>query len=258
MIPPRLEAKLRATCRKAVYYGFRHKCPFCGSSLRAFLPFGFEFTVLKEMKVAGGGYRPNALCPVCSSLDRERLVYLFLLHKTDIFERPGRLLHVAPEARLAEIFRTTENLDYLTADISAKTAMVEMDITNIQFPDASFDVIICNHVLEHIIDDGKAMSELHRTLKPGGMAILQVPVSQALKDTYEDFEITDKAEREEVFGQGDHVRIYSSAGYQHKLARAGFKVNAFNWIAEPGSFGGKRNLFGLSEQEPVFLVRKYG
>jgi SAM-dependent methyltransferase len=255
MIPVKFRPRLRATYERVSYFGFRYKCPLCNSRLKTFLPFGFTFPVLKAKKVVGGGYRQNALCPICGSLDRERLLYLYLLHKTDIFEKPKKLLHVAPEARLTARLRAKADIDYLTADISSKDVMVEMDITDIRFPDESFDAIICNHVLEHIIDDGKAMSELYRILKPGGWAILQVPLSLTLKNTYEDFSITTSTAREEAFGQADHVRVYA-ADYQDRLAQAGFRVSVFKWVTEAENFGGRRNVFGLNEEECVYSVSK--
>jgi SAM-dependent methyltransferase len=206
-------------------------------------------------KVVGGGYRLNSLCPICDSFDRERLLYLYLLHKTDIFRSAKKLLHVAPEEKVKAILSSKTNLDYLTADLSAKDVRIEMDTTDIRFPDNSFDAIICNHVLEHIIDDRKAMTELRRVLKPAGWAILQVPVSLSLDQTYEDFSITTARGREEAFGQHDHVRIYA-ADYEAKLASAGFKVDVFRWIAEGRSFGGRKNRFGLNEDECVYVVRK--
>ncbi len=133
--------------------------------------------------------------------------------------------------------------------------MVRMDITDIQFPENSFDAIICNHVLEHVIDDYKAMTELHRVLKPGGWAILQVPISLSLDKTYEDFSITTARGREEAFGQDDHVRIYAK-DYASRLEQAGFKVNVFNWDAVAGSFGGSSNKYGLNEDEQIYSVVK--
>jgi predicted SAM-dependent methyltransferase len=250
-----LRPRLRAICRRAYYFGFRFKCPFCCSRLRTFLPYGPSLPVLKEKKVIGGGYRDNAVCPMCASRDRERLLYLFLLNKTNVFAKPLRLLHVAPEARVNDKLRQTAALDYLTADISSQHVMVEVDITQIQFPDDSFDAIICNHVLEHVVNDQKAMSELYRILKPGGWAILQVPLSTTLKRTYEDFSITSTEGREKAFGQGDHVRIYAE-DYKDRLARAGFKVNVFKWFTEPENFGGRRNAFGLNKEEGIFSVTK--
>jgi SAM-dependent methyltransferase len=255
LIPAKLQPGLEAIYLRMFYFGFRYQCPICNSRLRTFLPFGFNFPVLEEKKVVAGGYRQNALCPVCGSLDRWRLLYLYLLRKTDIFEKPKKLLHVAPEGKVADILRAKGNIDYLTADISSKDVMVEMDITDIRFPNDSFDAIICNHVLEHVVDDDKAMSELYRTLKPGGWAILQVPISLTLKNTYEDFSITTVTAREEAFGQGDHVRIYAE-DYQDRLAQAGFQVNVFKWINEAEDFGGRGNVFGLNEEERVYFVRK--
>jgi len=255
VIPSEFLPTLRAAMEKVVYFGFRYKCPLCNSRLRCFLPFGLKLSVFREKKVVGGGYRQNALCPICGSLDRERLLYLYLLKKTDLFEKPKKLLHVAPEPRVANILRTKVKVDYLTADISSKNVMVKMDITDICFPDHSFDAIICNHVLEHIIDDGKAISEFYRTLKPGGWAILQVPLSLTLKNTYEDFSIATIRGREEAFGQEDHVRIYA-ADYNDRLAHAGFKVTVFRWVTETATFGGRQNIFGLNEKECVYLVSK--
>ncbi len=256
LIPVKVRAKLRAAQERASYFGLRYKCPICKARLKTFFPFGFDFPVIKDKKIVGGGCRQNAVCPICGSYDRERLLYLYLLHKTDIFQKPKKLLHIAPEEAVEKILRAKVNIDYLTADVAAKNVMVAMDITDIRFPDNSFDAIICNHVLEHVIDDGKAMSELYRILNPGGWAILQVPISLTLKNTYEDFSITTITGREQAFGQDDHVRIYAE-DYQARLAQAGFKVNVFKWVNEPKKFGGRRNVFGLIEEEDVYSVTKH-
>lgn len=253
LVPANVRSALKKTFLRIAHSGTRHKCPLCDSSLKSFLPFGFTFPVLTEKQVIGGGYRQNVLCPVCGSIDRERLLHLYLLHKTDLFNKPSKLLHVAPEPRLTEILKSQPNLDYLTADFYVDTVMVKMDITDIHYPDNSFDVIICNHVLEHIIDDRKAMSELYRTLKPEGWAILQVPISHVLKSTYEDSSIVTKQEREIAFGQDDHVRIYAD-DYVDRLAQVGFKVKIFRWVDEPEAFGGETNLFGLNKEEAIYFV----
>lgn len=255
LIPDKFRPRIEMAFERLYYFGFRYKCLFCNSHLRTFLPHGLDFPVLKEKKVVGGGYRQNALCPICRSLDGERLLYLYLLHKTDIFENPNKLLHIAPEAGLENILRVNKMIDYLTADIISNSVMERMDIRNIHHPDSSFDEIICNHVLEHITEDEKAMSELYRILKPGGWAILQVPLSQTLKNTYEDSSITTKAGRERAFGQEDHVRIYAE-DYQDRLEKVGFKVNNFKWQTELDNFGGSHNVFGLIEEEQIYFVRK--
>jgi len=255
LIPANVRSALKKTSLRIAHSGTEHKCSLCDSGIKSFLPFGFSFPVLTEKQVVGGGYRQDVLCPVCGSLDRERLLHLYLLHKTDLFDRPYRLLHIAPEPRLTEILKSKPNLDYLTADFYVDTVMVKMDITDIQYPDNSFDAIICNHVLEHIIDDGKAMSELYRTLKPEGWAILQVPISHILESTYEDSSIVTEQEREIAFGQDDHVRIYAD-DYVDRLRQVGFKVNVFKWVDEPEVFGGENNLFGLNKEEAIYFVSK--
>ncbi len=247
----------RAILNRLRQFRYRYECPFCGVHLKRFLPFGLKFAVLREKQIVGGGYRENARCPSCGCIDRERLLYLYLRNETKLFEQPVRLLHVAPEARVAEVLHKLSHIEYVTADISGANVMTTMDITRIQFADDSFDAIICNHVLEHIIDDARAMSELHRVLKPGGWAILQVPISRLLDRTYEDFSIADTAAREAAFGQGDHVRIYGK-DYPARLARAGFAVRIFQWTTRPDRFGGSRNRFGLNRDEFVFVGWKAG
>lgn len=255
IIPAKLRSRLRTIQKQINYFGLMYKCPICNSHLKLFLTDGCRAPVLKEKNVVGGGYRHKNLCPICGSLDRDRLLYLFLKHKTNIFDTPQKLLHIAPEARVAAILGAKVSIDYLTADLYSKDFMVTMDITDIQFPTDSFDAIICNHVLEHIIDDHKAISELYRTLKPGGWAILQVPISISLNKTFEDFSITTKTGREEAFGQEDHVRIYAM-DYKDRLAQAGFKVNVFKWVTDHNDFGGHKNIFGLNEEECLFFVNK--
>lgn len=240
--------------KRLKYYGFRYKCPVCSSNLQHLLPFGFNFAVLNKHNVVGGGCR-NVLCPVCASSDRDRLLYLYLLHKTNIFQKPTKLLHVGPEKSLKDILHKQANIDYLTADLYREDVMIKMDITNIQLPDNSFDTIICNHVLEHIVDDRRAMSELYRTLKPGGWAILQVPISLSLENTYEDWSVTTTSGREQVFGQADHVRIYAK-DYKDRLEQIGFKVNVFEWSSEVEDFGGQNNIFGLNSDESVYVAIK--
>jgi predicted SAM-dependent methyltransferase len=255
MMPAGHESKLRFACAKLLYWGRRYRCPLCSSDLRTFLPFGARAPVFASLQVVGGGYRRNARCPICQCLDRERLVYLTLLRVTDAFEKHTRVLHVAPELQLSEILKKQGTVDYVTADLHSTQVMVKMDISTIQFPDEVFDGIVCNHVLEHIVDDGRAMAELYRVLRPKGWAILQVPISLALDHTYEDFSITTPRAREAAFGQHDHVRIYAR-DYKDRLEHVGFKVNVIRWTARVHDFGGPRNRFGLNEKESVYLATK--
>jgi predicted SAM-dependent methyltransferase len=182
-------------------------------------------------------------------------LYLFLLHKTDVFTRPIKVLHVAPEARLSKILSERNTIDYLTADLQSQHVMVKMDITAIQFPDDCFDAIICNHVLEHVVQDRAAMAELYRTLAPGGWAILQVPMSLKLERTYEDSSKTTTGARETAFGQHDHVRIYAR-DYTDRLEQAGFRIHVFYWTKDAQNFGGRKNRYGLNEQEGVYFATK--
>ena len=192
------------------------------------------------------------------SVDRqiERLVYLYLLKKTNFCDENLKLLHIAPEERLSAFIKKRSNIDYLTADIDLQrgNVMVKMDITQINYPDNTFDVVICNHVLEHIIDDHKAMSELFRVLKPNGWGILQVPISLSLSETFEDASVTTPEERERIFGQSDHVRIYAM-DYVDRLKKSGFDVEVFNWQDDP-QFSSVDNKYGLIELEKVFVVHK--
>ena len=253
LAPARFRPRVKAAAIRVRYMGWRYRCPFCGSRMRRYRPFGLDVPVLREKQVVGGGHRQNAQCPNCGSLDRERLLYLFLKYRTPLFATPHRLLHVAPEPRVAARLRADAGIDYLTADIEAPGVMVHMDITRIPCPDRGFDAIVCNHVLEHIIDDAKAMAELHRVLKPGGWAVLQVPIALALRETYEDFSIIAPLAREEAFGQDDHVRLYAR-DYRDRLARAGFGVDVFSWVDAGPEFGRKRNVFALNEDERVYCA----
>ncbi len=255
IIPHSIRADLRKRYLKYRYAGDRYQCPFCESQLSLMKPFGFDFPVLKEKEIIGGGRRENALCPVCGSFDRERLLYLFLLYRTDLFKGEKKVLHVAPEKHVAEILYRENTIDYLTADLLAEEVMVKMDITKIQYPDQTFDVVICNHVLEHVPDDLKAMKEIHRVLKEDGWAVLQVPFSPVLKETYEDSRLTTEEERSNAFGQPDHVRIYGK-DYKDRLKKAGFKVREFHWTKAGRNFGGDDNPFGLNREEPIFFVKK--
>ena len=168
--------------------------------------------------------RPNAQCPHCGSVERHRLLWIFLQKHTDIFKKDNKkILHVAAEPFLAEKLTKIYGENYLTADLFNPRAMVKMDITDIQYSNNTFDVIICNHVLEHVIDDAKAIREFCRVLKSTGWAILLVPIKQSLEKTYEDYSITTEAGRLEAFGQGDHVRYYGR-DYVDRLKSGGFKV----------------------------------
>jgi SAM-dependent methyltransferase len=191
--------------------GNRYTDPIDGKSFRKFLPYGYE------------NQRDNVLSPSTLSLERHRLLWLYLKNETDFFRAPKKVLHFAPEQAFYKRFRNQKNLDYTTTDLNSPLADVKADICNLPFKDNEFDVIFCNHVLEHIPDDTKAMQELYRILKKGGMAILQIPQDLNREKTFEDDSITDRKERAKIFGQYDHVRIYGR-DYFDKLRSVGFRV----------------------------------
>lgn len=255
VVPAPVRFRLQVAVRQAIYFGHRYACPCCGARLRHLHPMGFDFDVLREKHVIGGGYRLNALCPCCNATDRERLVYLYLTRRTELLDRPSRLLHIAPEPGLRRLLSGRAILDYVSADLLREDVDLQMDVTRIPFPDASFDVILCNHVLEHVPDDRQAMTELFRVIRPGGWAVLQVPISAVLEHTLEDFTVTSAADRERVFGQADHVRIYAR-DYLDRLRAAGFDVESFDWTLHPEDFGGASNRFALLEAERLFIARR--
>jgi len=194
-----------------VLKGNTYTDPIDNKNFRKFLPYGYE------------NQRENVLSPSTLSLERHRLLWLYLKNETDFFTASKRVLHFAPEQAFYKRFRKQKNLEYITTDLESPLADVKADICNLPFKDNEFDVILCNHVLEHIPDDTKAMQELFRILKKGGMAILQIPQDLSREKTFEDHSITDKKERARIFGQYDHVRIYGR-DYFEKLRSVGFEV----------------------------------
>ena len=198
--------------------GDRYTDPIDGKSFKRFLPYGY------------GKQRPNVLSPSTLSLERHRLLWLYLKNETSFFTENLKVLHMAPEQCFLDIFKKMENLNYTTADLYSPIVDVKANILELPFQDNSFDVVFCNHVLEHIEDDSKAMSELFRVMKPGGFGIFQVPQELNRAHTYEDFSITEPEERAKEFGQYDHVRIYGK-DYFERLRKAGFTVGEVNYSA---------------------------
>lgn len=210
--------------------------------------------MLTERQVIGGGVRPSA-CYNCGSSDRERLIYMYLQDERGFFTAPERLrvLHIAPEKRLSRFLLTVGFGEYLCGDLftpgyNHPAHVRNIDVNQIPFDDDSFDLILCNHVLEHVPTDDVAMKELARVLKPGGTAILQVPISANSEETFEDLTVVDPKEREQVFGQFDHVRIYGQ-DYVTRLERAGFAVDRV-------SLSEKYARYGVNPDEELFVCSK--
>jgi SAM-dependent methyltransferase len=200
------------------YRGDRYEDPIDGKTFSSFLPYGYARV------------RDNVLSPSTLSLERHRLLWLYLQEETELFNAPIRLLHFAPEQCFYTRFRNSENIDYTTTDLDSPLADVPADICDLPFQDNQFDMILCNHVLEHIPDDLQAMKELYRVLKPGGTAVLQIPLENNRATTFEDDSITDREERTRIFGQYDHVRVYGM-DYFDRLACVGFEVHTVDYTS---------------------------
>jgi len=241
-------ARHRATLRRAVrpllHRGDAVACPCCGKQFSGFVRHRA---------------RPHAKCPYCASLERHRLLHLYITERTDLPDGRYSVLHLAPEYELQRYLRSRPNLTYRSADLDSPLADDQVDIQALPYDDESFDVVLCLHVLEHIPDDRLAMRELHRVLKPGGRAIVMCPIDYDRSETLEDPSVTDPKERARVFGQFDHVRLYGP-DFEDRLAEAGFAVRLDRFIDElPPSrvarYGLRRDekLFG---REHVYLCTK--
>jgi SAM-dependent methyltransferase len=226
--------------RSVWYAGNQVICPCCEGRFSKFLVFG-------------ANRRSGAACPGCFSLERHRLLWLYLKNRTNLTSAPLRLLHLAPEYILQNALVNLPNIEYLSGDLAPGEAMVQMDITQIAYPDHSFDAILCSHVLEHIPDDSKAMRELCRVLRPGGWAILHVPLDPKLERTVEAPPDLSPEEREKSFGHHDHRRVYGR-DYKEKLEQAGFAVKVDSYSRELGEQESKQ--FGLVLDEDVYFCTK--
>ncbi len=224
-----------------VLKGDKVTCPVCEGNFKYFFPYG---TVKR---------RDNVLCPKCLSLERHRLLWLFLKSKTDFFTKKAELLHIAPEQCFYKIFKKQKNLKYLTADLVSPLAEVKMDIHEMPFEDNRFDYVLCNHVLEHVNDSHKAMTEIYRVLKPGGWAVMQVPLDTTRYETYEDWSITSEKDREIHFWQKDHVRLFG-LDYPDRLKKAGFKVEEVDLTKEINPELVKK--YRLAEGEIIYWCKK--
>ena len=244
IIPRPLLIRLSYVIRPVLVFwlkGNRYTDPIDGKSFRKFLPYGYE----KQ--------RDNVLSPSTLSLERHRLLWLYLQSETDFFVKPLKMLHFAPEQAFYRRFRQQQNLDYTTTDLSSPLADVKADICQLPFEDNTFDVIFCNHVLEHIPDDTQAMRELYRVLKPGGWAVLQIPQDLSRATTFEDDSITDPKERAKIFGQYDHVRVYGR-DYFDKLRSIGFEVQEVDYTQKMSKEQVER--YCLADGEIIPVVKK--
>ncbi|MDG2152658.1 MAG: methyltransferase domain-containing protein, partial [Crocinitomicaceae bacterium] len=204
-----------------LYRGNKVECPVCERSFSKFLSYGSNVA-----------HRENVLCPYDLTLERHRLMWLYLKRKTAFFSAKNlKVLHIAPEQCFLPHFKKQKNLNYTTADLVSPIADLHFDLHDIPLEDNQYDVVFCNHVMEHVDDPIRCMSELNRVMKPGGWAIMQVPQDMNREVTYEDKSITSPEEREKHFWQKDHVRLFGK-DYPNYLEKSGFKVDEFDLNTE--------------------------
>jgi SAM-dependent methyltransferase len=205
----RAARRVRRELGARILYGGRAvSCPCCQRRFRAF---------------RRHPRRPGWVCPACASLERHRALCLWLAEHPDALPAGARVLHVAPEAAITLVLRRASDLRVVAGDLHPLTGQTTVDVTNLPFPDETFDLVLCSHVLEHVPDDSVAMSELRRVLRPHGVAILQQPVDAARSTTLEDASVVAAKDRRRMFGQSDHVRLYGR-DVQSRLEAAGFRV----------------------------------
>jgi SAM-dependent methyltransferase len=245
------------SARKFLHYGRARRCVVCGSWVRSFRPQGYQYGINAELEVIGSIYKLDDECPICHSNDRTRLVLMYLKTRTSFFTSPCSLLHFAPEKGLTLVFEKAPNVAYSPVDLDPNRyrhagKVGAVDITAIPFQADRFDYIICNHVLEHVDDDRAAMRELCRVLKPGGIAILQVPISLKLERTREDPTVTTPEKRITCFGQHDHVRLYAR-DYADRLRESGFDVEAIDMTAQ---YPEQAKEYQIDPQELLYIATK--
>ena len=226
---------------KLYFKGNQFTDPIDGSSYRKFLSYGYQ------------NLRENALCPGTPSLERHRLLWLYLTRKTNFLNQSLKVLHIAPEQVFYTKFKAIKDWEYTTTDLHSPLADIKADICALPFNNDQYDLIFCNHVLEHIPDDKKAMEELYRVLKKGGTLIAQVPLNEELDETFEDDTITDKKERTRIFGQYDHVRVYGK-DYYTRLNTVGFESKGITFINTMSIEEIDR--FGLPQKERIPVAVK--
>lgn len=233
-------------------------CIACEQKVRFFLPFtgGVEMVplVLQELNVVGSNLTQHS-CPKCESNDRERHLLLYCKRTgMDNYITQSRILHFAPERSVAAYITALAPSEYVKADLYPRTADVQkVDMLNMRFPDASFDLVIANHVMEHVEDDAKALSEIHRVLRPGGLAILQTPYSAMLVSTFGDKGIQSKSARTFAYGQDDHVRLYGQNIF-NRFSAAGFVSKVKSHVDVMSDIS--PDVYGINPHEPFFLFER--
>lgn len=258
-----MKKMIKIILKKIKYFGFGVQCPLCNSMLRNYLPLDKKYDV--DLTINGRTYGvndyetlnvDNFMCPICGADDRTRLYVLYLIEKIKNYNENNKiqLLHFAPEKPLQKILKKYKFIDYRSADLFMKEVDDKVDITNMNiYPDNSFNIIICSHVLEHIVDVNKAISELYRVMKHGAWAIIMVPILPELPKDYENEAIISPEDRLKYFGQEDHVRVFSKNGFISKLRDNNFIVKELdvNYFTKDSFI--KNN---ISSKSVLYIVEK--
>lgn len=233
-----------------------YRCSCCNYFIDFYIPLVLNYSEPINKIIFENDNRDKYYCPICQSSDRERMYVKYIKNnKEEDFKNNKNILHIAPEPNLRKYINSiTKNSNYICGDLyPTDSGIQKIDITDICFDDEYFDIIICSHVLEHVINDIKAMKEFYRVLKPNGWAILQVPIALNLEKTYEDDKIVSTQDRYYYYGQSDHVRIYAK-DYLDRLKSVGFKVYEYNFFKEFGEEESKK--LGLVSKDCIYIVRK--
>lgn len=243
LVPTRMRPRLFGAVRAALHRGSDVYCPCCDGQFDSF--------------IVHRGVLPGR-CPRCRALERHRLLVNFLCERTDLFSARLSVLHIAPEYGLQRRLCKLDNLTYRSADLDSPLAMDRVDLLDMPYADGSFDIVFCNHVLEHVADDRLALGEIRRVLAPEGRAIIMSPIDTELSETFEDHTVTSPAERHRVFGQSDHLRRYGR-DFAERVRAAGFAVEVVSYVDELDSEKiareGLRRESKLFPKDDIFICR---
>jgi hypothetical protein len=239
LVPQQARRLVLRRLRLLIYRGNRVECPCCGGRFSRFM--------------LGLSHRATRVCPRCGAQERHRALWLYMRERTDLFRRPQlSILHWAPEYALQRSLSALPNAAYVSADLAGDEALQHMDMTDVPFKDEAFDLVVCVHVLEHVPDDRKAIREMVRVLRPGGMALLLVPIVLE-EPTREDAAVATPEQRKEAYWQEDHVRLYGG-DFPERLEEEGFEVTVDGWVRTLDRVTLER--YGLFPLEDIYVARR--